>query len=150
MEKLFWSRRDEKILISIFVFCHRLISRRNFSFLLVEGNDIQSDFSLPAHIQIPHTYFSGSVMVLFSVITVMAITWFIPGVPSSYTAPYTYSTGSSKSCSGADVDDPDLGTNIRICYPEGNYEYNNTIYVEKRSNLLGAVVTYARTTPSRF
>ncbi len=55
-----------------------------------------------------------------------------------------------KSCSGADVDDPDLGTNIRICYPEGNYEYNNTIYVEKRSNLLGAVVTYARTTPSRF
>ncbi|HGE7219509.1 TPA: hypothetical protein ACQJLZ_003064, partial [Citrobacter freundii] len=53
-------------------------------------------------------------------------------------------------CSGADVDDPDLGTSIRICYPEGNYEYNNTIYVEKRSNLLGAVVTYARTTPSRF
>lgn len=39
-------------------------------------------------------------MVLFSVITIMAITWFIPGVPSSYTAPYTYSTGSSKSCSG--------------------------------------------------
>ncbi|HAT7557687.1 TPA: hypothetical protein JAW29_004997, partial [Citrobacter freundii] len=32
-------------------------------------------------------------MVLFSVITIMAITWFIPGVPSSYTAPYTYSTG---------------------------------------------------------
>ena len=89
-------------------------------------------------------------MVLFSVIMVMAITWFIPGVPSSYTATYVYATGSSKSCSGADVDDPDLGTNIRICYPEGNYEYNNTIYVEKRSNLLGAVVTYARTTPSRF
>ncbi|MBM7290305.1 hypothetical protein JTY81_15530, partial [Citrobacter freundii] len=62
MEKLFWSHRDEKILISIFVFCHRIISRRNFSFLLVEGNDIQSDFSLPAHIKIPHTYFSGSVI----------------------------------------------------------------------------------------
>ena len=62
MEKLFWSHRDEKILISIFVFCNRIISRRNFSFLLVEGNDIQSDFSLPAHIKIPHAYFSGSVI----------------------------------------------------------------------------------------
>lgn len=63
MEKLFWSYKDEKILISIFVFCYRLISRRNFSLLLVEGNDIQSDISLPAHIQIPHAYFSGSVIV---------------------------------------------------------------------------------------
>ncbi len=35
-------------------------------------------------------------IVLFSVIMVMAITWFIPGVPSSYTATYVYATGSSK------------------------------------------------------
>ncbi len=35
--------------------------------------------------------------------------------------------------------------NIRICYPYGNYEYDNIIYVEKKINILGAVVTYAQT-----
>lgn len=84
-------------------------------------------------------------MVMFSVVAVMTITYFLPGVYSSYTAPYTYASGSSKSCSGANVDDPDLKTNIKICYPDGDYEYGNTINVEKRSNLLGAVVIYAIT-----
>ncbi len=27
---------------------------------------------------------------------------------------------------------PDLHENIRICYPYGNYEYDNIIYVEKK------------------
>ncbi|WP_368536938.1 hypothetical protein [Enterobacter hormaechei] len=84
-------------------------------------------------------------MVMFSVVAVMTITYFLPGVYSSYTASYTYASGSSKSCSGADVDDPELETNIRICYPDGNYEYNDDVYVEKRSNILGAVVTHAVT-----
>lgn len=43
------------------------------------------------------------------------------------------------------MDDPDLHENIRICYPYGNYEYDNIIYVEKKINTLGAVVTYAQT-----
>lgn len=85
------------------------------------------------------------VMVIFSIIPIMTITYFLPGVPSSYAAPYEYTSGSSKSCSGANVNDPDLGTRIRICYPDGNYEYNNIIYVEKRNNQLGTVVTYATT-----
>ena len=67
------------------------------------------------------------------------------GETSSYVAPYRYTSGSSKSCSGAEVDDPDLHENIRICYPYGNYEYDNIIYVEKKINTLGAVVTYAQT-----
>ena len=70
---------------------------------------------------------------------------FLPGETSSYVAPYRYTSGSSKSCSGAEVDDPDLHENIRICYPYGNYEYDNIIYVEKKINILGAVVTYAQT-----
>lgn len=70
---------------------------------------------------------------------------FLHGETSSYVAPYRYTSGSSKSCSGAEVDDPDLHENIRICYPYGNYEYDNIIYVEKKINILGAVVTYAQT-----
>lgn len=35
--------------------------------------------------------------------------------------------------------------NILICYPYGNYEYDNIIYVEKKTNALGVVVTYAQT-----
>ncbi|VCY64871.1 hypothetical protein BANRA_01174 [Escherichia coli] len=42
------------------------------------------------------------------------------------------------------MDDPELHENIRICYPYGNYEYDNIIYVEKKINILGAVVTYAQ------
>lgn len=70
MEKLFWSRRDEKILISIFVFCHRLISRRNFSFLLVEGNDIQSDFLYPL---------TSKYLILISLAVSFFITLFLVG-----------------------------------------------------------------------
>ncbi len=84
-------------------------------------------------------------MIMLSVIPVMTITYILPGTHSSYAAPYRYTPGSSKSCSGANVDDPDLETRIKICYPYGNYKYDNIIYVEKRSNSLGMVLTYAET-----
>ncbi|ENK3751500.1 hypothetical protein ACOV2Q_004204 [Escherichia coli] len=81
----------------------------------------------------------------FLIIPLTTLTYFLSGETSSYVAPYRYTSGSSKSCSGAEVDDPDLHENIRICYPYGNYEYDNIIYVEKKINILGAVVTYAQT-----
>ncbi|EER0350163.1 hypothetical protein GE231_003578 [Escherichia coli] len=81
----------------------------------------------------------------FLIIPLTTLTYFLPGETSSYVAPYRYTSGSSKSCSGAEVDAPDLHENIRICYPYGNYEYDNIIYVEKKINTLGAVVTYAQT-----
>ncbi|HGW2849232.1 TPA: hypothetical protein ACNPWR_004991 [Escherichia coli] len=81
----------------------------------------------------------------FLIIPLTTLTYFLPGETSSYVAPYRYTSGSSKSCSGAEVDDPELHENIRICYPYGNYEYDNIIYVEKKINILGAVVTYAQT-----
>lgn len=81
----------------------------------------------------------------FLIIPLTTLTYFLPGETSSYVALYRYTSGSSKSCSGAEVDDPDLHENIRICYPYGNYEYDNIIYVEKKINTLGAVVTYAQT-----
>lgn len=81
----------------------------------------------------------------FLIIPLTTLTYFLPGETSSYVAPYRYTSGSSKSCSGAEVDDHDLHENIRICYPYGNYEYDNIIYVEKKINILGAVVTYAQT-----
>ncbi|EAC1518636.1 hypothetical protein ACSFQ9_003014 [Escherichia coli] len=81
----------------------------------------------------------------FLIIPLTTLTYFLPGETSSYVAPYRYTSGSSKSCSGAEVDDPELNENIRICYPYGNYEYDNIIYVEKKINILGAVVTYAQT-----
>ncbi|MEW0646103.1 hypothetical protein AB0U73_17075 [Escherichia coli] len=81
----------------------------------------------------------------FLIIPLTTLTYFLPGETSSYVAPYRYTSSSSKSCSGAEVDAPDLHENIRICYPYGNYEYDNIIYVEKKINILGAVVTYAQT-----
>ena len=75
---------------------------------------------------------------------------FLPGEDSFYSAPYEYSRGSSKSCSGAFVDDPDLQKTIFICYPYGDYQDGNVIYVKKRVNALGAVVTYAYATSGRF
>ncbi|EJF2866661.1 hypothetical protein M8E74_002447 [Escherichia coli] len=82
---------------------------------------------------------------IFLIILLMMVTYFLPGVTSSYVAPYEYTSGSSRSCSGAFVDDPELHKNILICYPYGNYEYDNIIYVEKKTNALGVVVTYAQT-----
>lgn len=84
-------------------------------------------------------------IVIFILPGIITLTYFLPGKYSSYETQYEYASRSRKSCSGAHVDDPDLGRNIRICRPEGDYEYNDEIYVEKRSNILGAVVTHAVT-----
>lgn len=45
-------------------------------------------------------------MILFTLL--VTLIYFLPGEDSFYSAPYEYSRGSSKSCSGAFVDDPDL------------------------------------------
>lgn len=93
-------------------------------------------------------YGGACVSLLFIfLIPIITITYLVPGQTSSYTIHYSYASGSYKSCSGADVDDPDLGTNIRICYPGGNYESDRVIFVQKRSNALGAVVLHATTSP---
>ena len=44
----------------------------------------------------------------------------------------------------------DLQKTIFICYPYGDYQDGNVIYVKKRVNALGAVVTYAYATSGRF
>lgn len=87
------------------------------------------------------------VLGLFAIIPIITIVFLIPGEQTFYTAPYSYAVGGYRSCSGAEVVDPDLGTSIRICYPEGDYEHDKLIYIEKRSNALGMVVTFAITTP---
>ncbi|ECT8453064.1 hypothetical protein BWH33_23065 [Salmonella enterica subsp. enterica serovar Thompson] len=86
----------------------------------------------------------SAITVLFTAVT---MTYYLPGVTSSYTTHYKYSERTGKGdCSGGIVEDPDLGE-IKICYPAGNYSFDNYIYVEKRSNHFGAVVTYAITHP---
>lgn len=94
-------------------------------------------------------FYGGACIVLFFVfaMALITMTYLLPGPVVTYTAAYSYAEGSRKSCAGADVDDPDLGTNIRICHPAGNYAFDNEIFVEKRNNALGSVVMYAMTSP---
>ncbi|WP_411754097.1 hypothetical protein [Serratia sp. (in: enterobacteria)] len=87
------------------------------------------------------------VMAFVAIMALVAITYCLPGEASSYTTSYTYAASSRNSCAGANVDDAGLNWNIRVCSPAGNFEFNNKIYVEKRSNALGIVVTYAHTYP---
>ncbi|SFE00918.1 hypothetical protein SAMN05216563_102513 [Phytobacter palmae] len=75
------------------------------------------------------------------------LTWLLPGVESSYIAPYHYSSGSSRSCSGAQVYDRDLDEEIRVCGPSGNLYSARTLRVIKRTNALGMVVIDATTLP---
>lgn len=97
-------------------------------------------------------FFSGMCLLTWMILFTLLVTliYFLPGEDSFYSAPYEYSRGSSKSCSGAFVDDPDLQKTIFICYPYGDYQDGNVIYVKKRVNALGAVVTYAYATSGRF
>lgn len=93
-------------------------------------------------------YAGAFVLLMFFFGTLLiTITYMLPGEVTSYSSPYKYASGSSRSCSGADVDDKDLKENIRICYPLGNYEYDEKIFVRKRTNSLGIVVLFAMTTP---
>lgn len=78
-------------------------------------------------------------------VILITLTWLLPGEVSTYTAPYRYTSGSSRSCSGAYVEEPELQKEIRICYPFGYYPSDNRITIIKRSNALGIVVLYAQT-----
>lgn len=69
----------------------------------------------------------------------------LPGKYEHYTTRYQYSEKSGRgSCSGAQLNDPVYGE-IKVCHPAGAYHYDSKIYIEKRINALGFVVTYART-----
>jgi hypothetical protein len=87
----------------------------------------------------------GMVFVFSALFT--TLTWLLPGVESTYTAPYRYSSGGSRSCSGASVYDRDLDEEIRICEPSGNLFSDKTLRVIKRTNALGMVVIDATTFP---
>ncbi|MBC3215672.1 hypothetical protein [Serratia fonticola] len=87
------------------------------------------------------------VTVLVAIMLLITATYYLSGKTSSYTTTYSYAYGSRNSCTGAEVNDADLDMSIRVCHPVGNYEFNNKIYIEKRTNALGMVVTYAITFP---
>ncbi|ORJ50312.1 hypothetical protein B2M27_10945 [Kluyvera intermedia] len=91
----------------------------------------------------------GMALAMVSVFSALFTTliWLLPGVESSYIAPYSYSAGGSRSCPGADVYDRELDKEIRICGPSGNVYSDRTVRVVKRSNALGMVVTDATTQP---
>ncbi|WP_337024755.1 MULTISPECIES: hypothetical protein [unclassified Pantoea] len=90
---------------------------------------------------------AGTVLVAYFIIYALLITltWMLPGKMSTYTSSYEYSARSRNSCSGVDVDDPDLKRQIKVCEPAGNYYYRGNIRVTKRSNVLGMTVVYATT-----
>ncbi|EMW0511067.1 hypothetical protein ACVD54_004879 [Enterobacter mori] len=83
-------------------------------------------------------------VVIFFIVTAA---WLLGGEYSAWSQPYRYESGGRKSCSGAKVYEPELKREIRICYPQGNYFIDSTLYVEKRSNSLGMVVLWAITRP---
>lgn len=91
--------------------------------------------------------FAGSLLmaIFFSYILVITVVWLIPGTITTYSAPYVFSGSGRHSCSGADVDDPDLNRRIKVCEPVGNYFGRGTMVVTKRSNALGMTVIYAAT-----
>jgi len=90
---------------------------------------------------------AGTVLIAYFIIYALLITltWMLPGKMSTYTSRYEFSARSRNSCSGADVDDPDLKRRIKVCEPAGNYFYRGNIRVTKRSNFLGMTVVYATT-----
>lgn len=94
-------------------------------------------------------FFMGSFIALtvVAVIPLMTLAYYLPGKTSAYAASYTYSPSGHRSCAGAKVDDPDLGRNIKICHPEGNYQFDRDIFVSKKTNALGSVILFALTTP---
>lgn len=97
------------------------------------------------------TVVGGSVVMAFALamliqhVILTTLTWLLPGEESTYTVPYTYTSGGSRSCSGAWLEDAELQKEIHICYPFGNYPYDQQITVVKRSNALGIVILYAQT-----
>lgn len=94
-------------------------------------------------------FFMGTFIVLMAVavIPLMTVAYYLPGKTSAYAAGYTYSPRGHKSCAGANVDDPDLGRNIKICNPEGNFQFDKDIFISKKTNALGTVILFAMTAP---
>ena len=82
-----------------------------------------------------------------SLFVMITVTWLLPGEEVAWHSQYDYARGSSKTCSGADLYEPYLRSDIRICSPRGNYAFDNTLYIEKRQNALGIVVTQAVSSP---
>jgi hypothetical protein len=82
-----------------------------------------------------------------SVFVFITVTWLLPGEEVAWHSRYDYASGSRRSCSGADLYEPYLHCNIRICRPSGDYASNNILYIEKRQNSLGIVVTQAVSSP---
>lgn len=90
-------------------------------------------------------------LIIFSlpvaIFVIFTAAWLLGGEYSAWSQPYRYESGSRNRCSGAAVYEPELKREIRICYPQGNYFIDSTLYVEKRSNSLGMVVLWAITRP---
>jgi len=88
---------------------------------------------------------AGSLLLIgfCSYIVLTTVVWLIPGTVSSYTAKGEFSGGGRNSCSGVDVDDPDLQRRIKVCEPEGYYFAGGTVGVIKRSNAAGMVIVNA-------
>ncbi len=82
---------------------------------------------------------------LYFVVSVLA--WAVPGEESYYSATFTYVGGGRNDCSGAEVYDPDLQKEVRVCHPIGDYYDEGTLVVHKRTNTLGAVMMDGRVLP---
>ena len=76
---------------------------------------------------------------------VFTTAWLLEGDYSAWSKPYRYESSTRHTCSGAEVYEPELKKEIRICNPQGNVYSDTTLYVEKRSNALGIVVLWAIT-----
>lgn len=86
--------------------------------------------------------FAGAVlMVIFlGYMLLTTLVWLLPGTISTYTAYSEFSAGSRNSCSGVDVNDPDLQRRIKVCEPAGNYFGGGMLSVTKRSNAAGMTI----------
>lgn len=89
--------------------------------------------------------FAGAIlMVIFlSYMLLTTVVWLLPGTTSTYTAYSEFSGGSRNSCSGVDVNDPDLQRRIKVCEPAGNYFGGGMLRVTKRSNAAGMTIINA-------
>ncbi|MCT2417893.1 hypothetical protein N1689_08540 [Pantoea sp. XY16] len=86
--------------------------------------------------------FAGAVlMVIFlGYMLLTTLVWLLPGTISTYTAYSEFSAGSRNSCSGVDVNDPDLQRRIKVCEPAGNYFGGGMLSVTKRSTAAGMTI----------
>lgn len=79
----------------------------------------------------------------------ITVTYVLPGVVTSYSTAYRYESGGRNTCEGAVLFDKDLNENIRVCNPARSTGDDQSIFIKKRTNVLGAVVLLAVTEPGR-